>query len=112
MTEALFIKWEAMTHLGQSAQALNELNAFAVERGGSTYTGDVLTAILTEKRKEFVGEGTRFFDLKRNNLGIVKNTNCFGNCDTPADNRRMVLPIPQSSMNLNPKMVQNPGWNN
>ena len=110
MTDALFVKWEAMIKSGQSAQALSEINAFATERGGTTYSGDVLTALLTEKNKEFFGEGQRFLDLKRNNLGIIKNTNCFGNCTTEANSRIMTLPIPQSSMNLNRKMVQNPGW--
>lgn len=112
MTEALFVKWEAMTHMGQEALALSELNAFSVSRGGSAYSGDVLTAILTEKRKEFIGEGVRYFDLKRNELSIIKNTNCFGNCTTAPTDRRFVLPIPQQSINLNPLMVQNPGWTN
>lgn len=114
LTDALFVKWEAMAKSGKGAAALTEVNAFAVERGATTaYTGDPLTAVLKEKRKEFVGEGQRFFDLKRNNLDLVKGTNCTGaNCTVTATNKLFVLPVPTSSTNINTLMVQYPGWEN
>lgn len=111
MTEALFVKWEAMAKLGQDAAVLAEVNAFATARGGNTYSGDALTAVLAEKRKEFVAEGVRFFDLKRNNLGIEKVTNCFGNsCSVAPMDRLFVIPMPRGEMNLNPNMTQYPEW--
>jgi hypothetical protein len=111
MTEALFVKWEAMAKLGQGAAALTELNAFATARGGNTYSGDALEAVLAEKRKEFVAEGVRFFDLKRNNLGIEKVTNCFGaSCSVAPMDRLFVIPMPRGEMNLNPFMTQYPEW--
>ena len=111
MTEALFVKWEAMAKSGQGAEALAEVNAFATSRGGSTYSGDALEAVLAEKRKEFFAEGVRFFDLKRNNLPINKGTNCFGtSCNVPANDRLFVLPIPRGEMNLNEFMTQYPEW--
>lgn len=114
LTEAKFIKWEAMAKSGQGATALAEVNTFATERGGTTYSGDALTAVLTEKRKEFVGEGQRFFDLKRNNLPIVKATNCNANCNVATGDKLFVLPIPSYSLNINPilKDQQYPGWGN
>lgn len=112
LTEALFIKWEAMAKSGQGATVLTEVNAFATERGGTTYSGDALTAVLEEKRKEFVGEGQRFYDLKRNNLSIVKSTNCILNCDVPSTDKLFVLPIPSYSLNINPNIEQYPGWGN
>lgn len=112
LTEALFIKWEAMAKSGQSGAALTELNEFATERGGSTYTGDALTAVLTEKQKEFAGEGHRFYDLKRNNLGIVRATNCNSNCNIPAGDKLFVFPIPSYSLNNNSTITQYPGWGN
>lgn len=113
LTEALFIKWEAMAKLGQGPAALNELNEFSAERGGNTYSGDALTAILTEKRIEFAGEGLRFFDLKRNNLGFDKETNIRGNAAPIAPNSKyFVFPVPSSSLNLNKLLVQYPGWTN
>ncbi|MBF0596282.1 RagB/SusD family nutrient uptake outer membrane protein [Faecalibacter rhinopitheci] len=113
LTEAKFIKWEAMAKLGQDATVLAELNEFAAERGGSEYTGDALTAVLAEKRIEFAGEGLRFFDLKRNNLGFDKVTNIRGNANpVTADSKLFVLPIPSSSLNLNKLITQYPGWYN
>lgn len=113
LTEAKFIKWEAMAKLGQDAAVLAELNEFAAERGGSEYTGDALTAVLAEKRIEFAGEGLRFFDLKRNNLGFDKVTNIRGNANpVTADSKLFVLPIPSSSLNLNKLITQYPGWYN
>ena len=112
LTEAKFIKWEAMAKSGQGAAALSELNVFAQERGGSTYSGDALTAVLIEKQKEFAGEGHRFYDLKRNNLNIVRATNCSFNCDVPAGDKLFVFPIPSYSLNVNPNIVQYSGWIN
>ncbi|WP_282630752.1 RagB/SusD family nutrient uptake outer membrane protein [Empedobacter sedimenti] len=113
LTEAKFIKWEAMAKSGQQANALTELNAFTADRGGKTYSGDALTAILAEKRIEFAGEGLRFFDLKRNNLSIVKTSNIKGNVSTVAPSDKLfVLPIPSSSLNLNKLIKQYPGWGN
>ena len=102
-----------MAKSGQQANALTELNAFSADRGGKTYSGDVLTAVLAEKRIEFAGEGLRFFDLKRNNLSIVKTSNIKGNVSTVAANDKLfVLPIPSSSLNLNKLIKQYPGWGN
>ena len=113
LTEAKFIKWEAMAKSGQQANALTELNAFSADRGVKTYSGDVLTAVLAEKRIEFAGEGLRFFDLKRNNLSIVKTSNIKGNVSTVAPSDKLfVLPIPSSSLNLNKLIKQYPGWGN
>ena len=113
LTEAKFIKWEAMAKLGQGAAALAELNEFTAERGGIQYEGDALTAILAEKRIEFLGEGQRFHDLKRNNLGFVKSSNVEGNIsEVPANSKYFFFPIPSSTLNLNRLMTQFPGWGN
>lgn len=102
---------EAMHLTGQNAEALVRLNAFAVSRGGSTYTGaNLLNDILTEKGKEFYGEGQRFLDLKRYNLPLVKNSNCTVNCDVPAGDKLFVLPISQSALNYNTNLKQYPGY--
>lgn len=111
MSEAKLNRIEALYRLGQTSTALTELNEFASSRGGSTYTGtDLLNDILTERRKEFFAEGQRFFDLKRNNLPIIKTTNCESNCETPADNRRFVFPMPITEMTQNTLMTQHPLW--
>lgn len=109
--EAQLNRIEALHLTGQSAVALAELNDFAISRGGSTYTGsDLLNDILTEKAKEFYGEGQRFLDLKRHNLPLVKNSNCVMNCNVPANDKLFVMPITQSALNSNGNLKQYPGY--
>lgn len=110
MTDVKFIKWEAMAKLGQGAAALTELNAFAATRGAAPYSGDALTAILTDKRKEFFGEGERYHDLKRNALAIVKESNCVSNCNIEATDKLFVFPIPVGEIQRNPEIQQYPGY--
>lgn len=111
MSEAYLNKIEAKFKLGKTSEALTELNEFAASRGGSTYSSATLENILTERRKEFFAEGQRFFDLKRNNLGFHKDTNCYSIiCDVPGDSKLFIIPMPQSEMNLNPNMAQYPDW--
>lgn len=111
MSEAKLNKIEALYHLGQTGEALTLLNQFAAERGGTTYSGtNLLNDILTERRKEFFGEGQRFFDLKRNNLPLIKTTNCMMNCEKPANDKIFTFPMPLQEMNLNLLMVQHPQW--
>lgn len=112
MSEAKLNRIEALYHLGQTATALTELNEFATSRGGNTYSGsDLLNDILTERRKEFFAEGQRFYDLKRNNMGFVKSTNCAGICDIPANSKYFVFPMPEiAELLLNPEMTQHPLW--
>lgn len=111
MSEAYLNKIEALFKLGRLPEALTELNAFATKRGGSTYTTATLENILNERRKEFFGEGQRFFDLKRNNLGFTRSTNCYSIvCSVEGNSRLFVIPMPLREMNVNPNMEQYPDW--
>ncbi|MFA5620773.1 MAG: RagB/SusD family nutrient uptake outer membrane protein [Weeksellaceae bacterium] len=111
MTEAKFIRMEALAKTGQTSLALQELNAFSALRGSHTYTGNnILNDILKEKQIEFMGEGQRYNDLKRNSLPIIKTTNCVANCEVQPTDRLFVMPIPFAEINLNSLVVQNPGW--
>ncbi|WP_068596306.1 RagB/SusD family nutrient uptake outer membrane protein [Vaginella massiliensis] len=108
-TEAKYIKMEALAKKGDSAAALALLNEHAAERGANPYSGDAITAILADKKIEFIGEGHRFTDLKRNGLGFERETNCLS-CSMPADSKYWVIPMPLSEMNRNPNMTQHPVW--
>lgn len=108
-TEAKYIKMEALAKKGDNAAALVLLNEHAVERGAVPYTGDAITAILEDKKLEFIGEGHRFFDLKRNNLGFERNGNCLS-CSMPASSPLWVVPMPLAEINRNPSMTQHPVW--
>ena len=102
---------EALRLLGQEGLALTELNAFAASRKGLTYTNstDLLTNILTEKSKEFYGEGQRFLDLKRYNLPVNRPSNCT-TCELQATDKRFVLPLGQNAVNQNANLKQYPGY--
>lgn len=112
ISEAELNKIEALYYLGRTSEALESLNEFTAKRGGLPYSGDnLLSDILSEKRKEFFSEGQRFFDLKRNNLPIIKNLNCYTDiCQVPANDKLFVLPIPRSEMSININMKQYPDW--
>lgn len=110
MTEALYVKMEALAKKGNSAAALVLLNEYATSYGAKPYTGDALAAVLLDKQKEFLTEGHRFYDLKRNNLGFEKKTNCNGNCSATANSLYFVYPISLTERLLNPNMTQHPLW--
>lgn len=92
--EAQLNRIEALYLTGQTAAALTALNDFATSRGGSTYTGtNLISDILTERGKEFYGEGQRFADLKRWSLPLIKNSNCTLNCNVPANDKLFTLSL-------------------
>ena len=109
--DAQLLQIEALNLTGQSGVALTKLNAFAQSRNGSVYTGtNLLDDILTERAKEFYGEGQRFLDLKRYNLAVSRPSNCV-TCNVAASDKRFVLPVSQTAMNRNPNLKQYPGYN-
>ncbi len=109
-SEAILNKIEAMYYLGQTDEALIELNDFAASRSGLSYTGEnLLSDILTERYKEFFAEGQRFYDLKRNNLPIVRTSNCT-TCELPANDKKFVFPIDENTLNQNSNLTQYPGY--
>ncbi|WP_159447633.1 RagB/SusD family nutrient uptake outer membrane protein [Soonwooa buanensis] len=111
MSEAYLNKMEALVKLGRNPEALIVLNDFATSRGAVAYTTANLENVLTERRKEFFGEGQRYFDLKRNNLGFSNATNCYSIvCSVTPDSRLFVIPMPLREMNVNPNMKQYPGY--
>ena len=68
-------------------------------------------AIRAERRKEFVFEGHRWFDLSRWNIldaALRAKQTEMGYSVIGA--RSNLYPIPQSEIDINPKLTQNPGW--
>ena len=72
-----------------------------------------LERILKERRKELVGEGHAFFDAMRNGLSVNRTGGWHlasvadAAVITPSD-PRVALPIPQTEIDANPNMEQNP----
>jgi hypothetical protein len=73
---------------------------------------DFVDSVLTERAKEFYGEGDRWYDLTRTNkfLTVIPTAvNADYPVRTPLPKHRY-FPIPQLEINANPQLVQNPDW--
>jgi starch-binding outer membrane protein, SusD/RagB family len=126
--EMTLIKAEAKIRLGLHTQAQNDINTLRNLRFNDnlhevTLTADMATnlkILLTERRLELAFEGFRWVDIKR--LGVLAGNVTFdrdpmdcqynNSCNStpsPTD-YRFTLPIPQSQININSLLVQNPGY--
>lgn len=113
LSHALFVAAEAWALDGRNeGKAIEAVNRFLAERGAEgideTLSGDALIKeILEQKRKEFVGEGDRYFDLKhfRKLLGGLLPTRIPASGDY-----RWLWPLPKEEYLYNDKAEQNPGW--
>ena len=89
------------------------LEAYGAGLLDTSLEGDALIeAILEEKHKEFVGEGVRYFDLKRlgKPLHRYKNLGVGISSTVMPDDYRWLFPIPESEYKYNDLMDQNPEW--
>lgn len=117
--EMLLIKAEAEAKSANPVAALKDLNALRTNRGVKTGTETgtaLLAAIYTIRRIELLGEGHRWFDLKRTTR-TIRRSDCgttqgsaSSNCSFDSTNRGWVMPIPLNDVIANPKLVQNPGY--
>lgn len=116
--EVLLTAAEGYARTGDDVNALIYLNQVAKIRdpsfAGYTSTGaQLITDILTERRKELAFEGLRYFDLTRTNQDIIRpqqSDSAPSIADVPVGNNKRIFPIPQAEIDANPNMVQNPGY--
>jgi len=107
---------------GQDTQALADLNRIRTKRGLTALSGlsgtALLNEILAERRREFMFEGQRFFDLMRNGITMERS---FCNsplsvsspqCSLTATDPKTLAPIPQAEIDANPSLKgqQNTGY--
>lgn len=118
LSELYLIAAEAAIKEADPVNATLYLNKI-VERADPTATvaeADVdLDRILLERRKEFVSEGHRFFDLTRNKLNIdrprlTKRQSSSVPKFIDWNYYKIVYPIPISERNANPNLIQNPDY--
>lgn len=112
-SELYLIRAEARYRTGDAAGSRADVNALRSKRGlgavATSLAGDALfNQILTERRLEFVLEGHRWYDLKRNGLNISKHG---VNVTVPYSDYRLLAPLPQDQLILNPELKNNPGYN-
>ena len=125
LSEIYLIAAEASAKLNDNAAAAKYLNAIVLRANPkATPVADAdatVDRILLERRKEFVGEGHRFFDAMRNNKTITRYTDekhigyhyPLSEQQSQSFDRtyyRAILPIPQSEKDANEGILQNPGY--
>jgi hypothetical protein len=111
--DVLLMYAEAQNELGQLTAARDAVN---MVRARPTVNMPALTAsntgtkalmfdaIVKERQVELMFEGHRFNDLRR--WGLAQSV--LGTMGYAA--RYSLFPIPQLELDINPKLVQNPGW--
>ena len=111
LAEMLLIKAEALNELGQTGEAVSLINQVRARSFSppkpitATTQGAVREAILDERLFELMDEGKRRADLIRH-----------GKWTSPwfekqqREPYRILLPIPQTQLDANPLLVQNPGY--
>lgn len=112
----VFLLAEAYAQNNNINEATTVLNTFLTARKATLVNensskNDLLTIISHEKQKEFIGEGERFFDLKRTlqNVQRYSQFNKKSNIIKITD-YRWVFPIPAEEIRYNPACKQNKGW--
>ncbi len=71
---------------------------------------DFRDSVFLERRKEFVQEGQRWFDLARRGGTYLVDALHVLPAKAAASAKNNLYPIPQSEIDLNPQLTQNPGW--
>ncbi|SDT57653.1 Starch-binding associating with outer membrane [Mucilaginibacter mallensis] len=114
--DVLLMYAEALNEVnGPVADAYTAINQVRVRANtGTLTTGLSQTAfrdsLYAERRREFVQEAQRWFDLVR--TGQLVQAVSKVSSKTNVATRNYLYPIPQSEISLNPGLTQNPGYTN
>ena len=109
LPEMYYIIAESRALQGNDSGAFQALNTVRRARGLSDVnSGSAIDAVLLERRLEFAFEGHRFFDLKRRARDIPKPQASFA--ALAYTDYRVLSPIPPTQIDINPVLVQNPGY--
>lgn len=130
LADILLIKAEALAHNGDLSGAMTLVNQVRARVNLANVTpatsqNDAINIILKERFLELAFEGQRWFDLKREGKSIellsqqtytVYNPATQISTETPMPyisnltTNDLVWPIPQSALDNNPNLIQNPGY--
>lgn len=107
--EILMSKAEALYRLGNISEATDLINEVRARNFDTPkpFVNMKLEDILEERSKEFLWEGTYRTDLVRFGKFITERTEWKDYDDDPTRN---IFPIPQTELDSNPNLVQNPGY--
>lgn len=123
--DVLLLLSECLNEEGKTTDATTYLNQVRARAGlsatSATSQEELREAIAKERRVELAFENHRWLDLVRTGQA-VKVMKAFGvkikqqesylpaNAYTDITTDRLLFPIPQSEMDINPKLTQNPGY--
>jgi starch-binding outer membrane protein, SusD/RagB family len=113
LSEMYLIRAEANARLNRENNALNDLNLLRerANLASITSTTAILDEIFLERRRELAFEGHLLFDIARFKKGVVRNKGCLATvCNLSYPSNFFVLPIPQTSIELNENIRQNEGY--
>lgn len=116
LAELYLIRAEAAAKAANNpAAGVEFLNQLRAARGVGPVPASALTSmtsfedeVLNERVRELIAEGHRFYDLKRLGRTI---THPDGTPKFRPDSHRILSPIAEAVIALNPLVVQNPGYN-
>ena len=115
----MLMRAEAKQRIGDIT-ALTDLNNLRTNRGvlpGLETGTALLNAILQMRRIELLGEGHRWFDIRRSTKTISR-AECSSSggasradkCTIAASERGWIMPIPFNDLKVNTNLTQNPGY--
>ena len=112
--DVLLKKAEALNELGRGGEACTPLNIVRRRAGLSDVQtlgqAEMREKIMHERRIELAFEGHRWFDMIRIDNGEYALQFLRSIGKTNITKERLLFPIPQTEMDANPLMVQNPGY--
>lgn len=123
LADIILIEAEAYAYKGNIEKAAQLVNKIRARVGLKNLTSDktsskeaIIEAVMQERRLELAMEGERWYDLCRNNKveevmnavyakdsGRLRQKKAF-------DKNSYLLPIPQTALDENPNLIQNPGY--
>ncbi|MEM1321510.1 MAG: RagB/SusD family nutrient uptake outer membrane protein [Bacteroidota bacterium] len=107
---------EALNETNNTTDAVSYLNQVRNRAGLGNSTANtkesISTAIEIERRFEFIGEGHRWFDLKRTGQAVSTMNQWFtdNGINVRINEDNLLLPIPQSQIDTDPEITQNTGY--
>mgnify|MGYP000252199353 FL=1 len=105
LADVILMRAEAAFRLGNTAQALADVNTIRTRSGVAALTSITADDILAERGRELAWEGWRRNDLIR--FGKFSTARKFMSV---TDKTRELFPIPQPRRDANPLLTQNPGY--
>lgn len=113
--DVLLKKAEALNEQGLTSQAATPLNIVRKRAGladvqTTLSKEDMRGKIIHERRMELAFEGHRWFDMIRINKGEYALSFLKSIGKSNVTKERLLLPIPQTEMDSNTQMTQNPGY--